>query len=127
MQSLPNHTASEAVYLLSGTLPIKADLDTRQLILCGTIARLPEDNPLKKVATRQMAIKPKHSWYSQLTSIAKDYVLDLAGTATAIFSVQRCMEMSHHSGNLVGLADETSGRNQDQIIHEVPEPVGPMP
>ena len=63
LQSLPQRTATPAVYLLAGILPIEALIHLRMLSLLGTILRS-DNNTLTDVARRQV-LKPSksRSWF----------------------------------------------------------------
>ena len=75
MMGLPESTAKEAVYLLMGALPLEAILHQRILSLFGNISRLDNNNPLKALALRQLALKdPKSgSWFGRLQEAAARY------------------------------------------------------
>ena len=78
-QSLPPNTASEALYLLSGTLPLSVELLTRKLTLFSTICNLSHANPLREIADRQLAVRSSksHSWFADLQSLVSPYDLSL--------------------------------------------------
>ncbi len=78
VQGLPSNTATEAIYLLLGTLPIEAHLHKRTLSLMGSIARLDARNPLKQLAVRQLAVKSSRSpsWFTQARNLATKYGID---------------------------------------------------
>ena len=79
IQSLPQNTATEAIYLLAGCLPISAELDLQRLTLAGGVSRLPEENPLSIMARRQVELEnPKsNSWFAQAIQMAERYGIDL--------------------------------------------------
>ena len=63
---LPERVASCAIYILSGQLPLEADLHLRRLSLYGNIVR--NDCIERELATRQLAIKDStsKSWFVAL-------------------------------------------------------------
>ena len=79
IQGLPSNVSSEAVYILLGTVPVKAHLHRRILSLLGSIARLGPSNPLYQVAARQLAVKTPEakSWSSQARRIGELYGIDI--------------------------------------------------
>jgi hypothetical protein len=76
LQSLPDTTAIEALYILAGVLPVEAQLDIKILHFFGKIANL-EDSTLRQVALRQLATKElsSNSWFIYVTKIAYKYQL----------------------------------------------------
>ena len=76
IQSLPDSTAVEALYILSGTLPIEAQLDIRTLTFFGKIANR-ENDILQKIGLRQLALKDlnSNSWFIYVTKLANNYNL----------------------------------------------------
>ena len=80
IQGLPKNTATEAIYILLGALPIKAHLHRRVLSLVGSIARLSPDNPLKLLATRQLATKDASftGWFQQASRIGEVYGINIS-------------------------------------------------
>jgi hypothetical protein len=76
LQSLPDTTAIEAIYILAGVLPVEAQLDIKILNFFGKIANL-EDSTLRQVALRQLATKElsSNSWFIYVTKIAFKYQL----------------------------------------------------
>ncbi len=78
IQGLPVRTATEAIYLLSGSLPVEADLDLRTLTLLGSIMRLEDSHALKTLALRQLALEDRtSSWFAHARSICLKYNLCL--------------------------------------------------
>lgn len=79
IQGLPKTTATEAVFLLIGALPLTAELHARRLLLAGAVGRLAPDNPLRCAFVRQLAVKgpSSNSWIIQTMNIAELYNLDL--------------------------------------------------
>ena len=77
-QSLPERTASEAIFLLLGTLPAESHMHLRTLTLFGNICRLQQDAPLRRLALRQLAgLLTSHSWFVHVRNIAAEYGIDL--------------------------------------------------
>ena len=79
LQSLPESTAAEAVYLLLGALPLEAILHQRIFALFGNITRLDNDNPLKALALRQLALKDdkSKSWFCKIQELATTYHIEI--------------------------------------------------
>ena len=76
IQSLPSGTANEAIYLLLGAAPVEAILHMRILSLLGSITRLEASNPLKRLATRQLALD-RASWFQYAGEVASRYGIDI--------------------------------------------------
>jgi hypothetical protein len=78
IQSLSKRTASEAVYLLMGMLPIQAEIHIRTLSLFGAVMRLEEGTLLRNLAERQLAVNsnPRTCWFRYVWDIAKTYGLE---------------------------------------------------
>ena len=78
IQGLPDSTASEAVYLLLGTVPIEATLHQRVLSLFGSVCRLEPKHPIRLMAMRQMAVKSESSksWLAYIRSLGHIYGFD---------------------------------------------------
>ena len=78
IQGLPKSTAIEFIYLLSGTLPVEAELDVRRLTLFGAVCRGAETNStLRKLAQRQLSLENKHSWFQLLIATAVKYSINI--------------------------------------------------
>ena len=74
IQGLPKRTATPAVYLLSGSLPLEAQIDRRRLRILPSL----RDNPtLRAIIHRQIAIKPdkSHSWVVETQALLRKYQL----------------------------------------------------
>ena len=91
IQSLPKHTASEAVYLLLGTLPTTAVIHTSMMGLAGSIARLSPDHPLHQLAIRQLLIKndSSKSWFVGLRKVADKYNIPVIQYMNSPWEAQR--------------------------------------
>jgi hypothetical protein len=76
LQSLPERTATQAVYLLSGVLPIEGLIHIRKLSLIGAIARL-GNKVLSEVAVRQCGMKDmsSDSWFKDVELLLLRYGL----------------------------------------------------
>ena len=74
LQGLPERTASEAIYLLVGTLPVEGLLHLRTLSMLGSILRQP-GTTLHMLAHRQLALHTKGSWFSYCRSLCIQYDL----------------------------------------------------
>ena len=79
IQSLPQNVATPAIYLLSGSIPVKAHLHMRYMSMFGAIARLDLNNPLRQVATRQLAVKDdvSKSWFSRVNTLGALYHINI--------------------------------------------------
>ena len=79
IQHLPESTATEAIYLMLGALPIEAEIHARMLSLFGNITRLKSGDALKELARRQLAMSSSNpdSWFTHLEEIATAYESDL--------------------------------------------------
>ncbi|CAG2246109.1 unnamed protein product [Mytilus edulis] len=73
---LPERTADSATYLLSGQMPIEAEIDKRTLTLFGNIIRNPNTVEFK-LAQRQLAIKDRNSksWFTYVQQLLEKYNL----------------------------------------------------
>jgi hypothetical protein len=74
IQALPKRTATPAIHILTGALPIEAEVDRRKLLMLPTLA----ENPMMtRILHRQMAIKDHKasSWVMDIQ--AKLYKYDL--------------------------------------------------
>ena len=78
IQSLPNRTATSAVYLLLGVLPITAELHKRQLSLFHAIATS-ENNSMREIAWRQHSIGRPNSFFVKIVDILSIYKLPTFG------------------------------------------------
>ncbi|CAG2245864.1 unnamed protein product [Mytilus edulis] len=65
IMSLPICTPDPSIYILSGFLPIEAQIDQKALILFNNICRQDNSNLEKKLAIRQLSIKDQssNSWF----------------------------------------------------------------
>ena len=79
VQGLPEATASEAIYLLIGTIPIEAVLHNRILSLFGSITRLKHSEALWQLTQRQLSLRAdkRGSWFAQLAEIGSTYNIDI--------------------------------------------------
>ena len=79
LQCLRTQTSNAISLLLFGSLPILADLDTRILGLFGAICRLSDDQPLKRLAKRQLTIKSRtsKSWFAKMRIIGEKYGINV--------------------------------------------------
>lgn len=75
IQSLPERTADAAVYLLLGAPPLEAILDSKKLILFGSICR--DGGVEKDIACRQISIKDykTKSWFVDIKQCLLKYSL----------------------------------------------------
>ena len=131
IQGLPTNTASEAVYLLLGELPLEAELDKRIFNLYGAVCRAEENSSLQELATRQLAVDNKSSWFQQLTQLSVQYDIDIHGPRHVPWRKRTWKEYTHTVINnywfqklLEGILDKTSTRYIDlQHCEHGPHPV----
>ena len=83
IQGLPRSTATEAIYLLLGELPIDAEIDIRILTLYGAICRAEDNKTLRNLASRQLCLENKYSWFQEIIHIAFKYNINLSHTIEA--------------------------------------------
>ena len=76
VQSLPESCAKEAVYLLLGAVPVQTLIHQRVLCLLGSISRMGPDESLHRLATRQLGLSVKPSWFAYVTDICNEYNMD---------------------------------------------------
>ncbi|CAC5371114.1 unnamed protein product [Mytilus coruscus] len=78
--SLPTSTATPAIYILSGQLPIEGQIHKKILSLFGNICRQPHDSLEKQIAYRQLLMKTddSHSWFIIVKTILAKYNLPSA-------------------------------------------------
>ena len=79
IQGLPENTATEAVFLLCGAVPIEAQLHRKTLSLFGQITRLPREHQLYNLAKRQFATQlgNPNSWFTHVYNIGRKYNIDI--------------------------------------------------
>ena len=79
IQHLPESTATVAIYLMLGAMPIEAEIHIRMLSLFVNITRLKRGDALKELARRQLAMSSSNpgSWFTHLEEIAITYEIDL--------------------------------------------------
>ena len=73
--SLREGVASEAIFLLSGLVPVEGEIHLRMLTTYGAITRLHEGAPLRNVAMRQMSLphQKRGSWFQYIKEKASMY------------------------------------------------------
>ena len=73
--SLPTRTADPAVYILSGLLPVEAQIHVRALGLFNNICNQAEDSVEKTLARRQLIVKSNesNSWSIEIKNILRKY------------------------------------------------------
>ena len=78
IQHLPERVASCSVYIMSGLLPIEAEIHKSQLTLLGNIIR--QDCVEREIALRQLAVKDfnSNSWFVSVQEILFQYDLPTA-------------------------------------------------
>ena len=76
IKNLPASTASSAIFILTGTISMEAEIHRNQITLFGSIARS-NDTTIKKLAKKQLAAKdlPKNSWFKNLCHLHQKYEL----------------------------------------------------
>ena len=78
IQALPENTASEAIYLLLGAIPVQAIYHIKVMTLFGSICCLPQTHALQLLCKRQLAMdNSKNSWINLVTSIGEKYNIDI--------------------------------------------------
>lgn len=75
--SLPKSVADPAVYILSGILPIEAQIDIKILGFFNNVTHQEENSVEKELARRQLAVKPNDScsWFIVLKETLRKYDL----------------------------------------------------
>ena len=75
--ALPSSMADIAVYILSGILPIEAQMHIRSLVLFNNVCRQTEDSSEKAPARRQLIVKPDSNvnWFVGIKHLQKQYEL----------------------------------------------------
>ncbi len=77
MMALRNKTASAAVYLLKGSIPIRGEIHIQMLKLYGAITRMPQNSSLNKIAFRQLTVgHARKSWFIQIRKVAMLYNIE---------------------------------------------------
>jgi hypothetical protein len=73
--SLPTRTADSAVYILSGLLPVEAQIHIRALGLFNSICNQAEDSVEKTLARMQLIVKSNesNSWFIEIKNILRKY------------------------------------------------------
>jgi len=73
--SLPNNVADIPIYILSGLLPIEAEIHLKALSLFGNITRAKRSSVEWKLADRQLLLKNRnsHSWFVDIKKICLKY------------------------------------------------------
>jgi hypothetical protein len=76
LQSLPERTAKPAIYILLGSAPLEASLDTNTLTFFGKIAT-DKGSVLHQIAARQLAVKSmdSRSWLVYIVKLCHKYCL----------------------------------------------------
>ena len=78
--SLPTRTAGAAVYVLSGLLPVEAQIHIRTLGLFNNICNQADNSIEKNLARRQLIVKSNESssWFIEIKYILRKYNLQKA-------------------------------------------------
>ena len=73
--NIPINTADSAVYILSGLLPIEAQIDKKILTLFNNICRQEDSSVEKQIAWRQITVKTlkSNSWFITVKIILLKY------------------------------------------------------
>jgi hypothetical protein len=73
--SLPVNTADTAIYILTGILPVEAQIEKKALIHLGALCRLPHGSAERRIAYRQLCVKPRNtnSWFAAVRIICVKY------------------------------------------------------
>jgi hypothetical protein len=80
LQGLPSNTATEAIYILLGEIPLEAYLDLRILSLYGAICRAEDNKLLQEITTRQLALDNRRSWFQEVLRLCATYHLEIDTT-----------------------------------------------
>jgi hypothetical protein len=78
LQGLHEKAADPAVYLLAGTLPLRARLDISRINLLLQVFSLSPENPLRRIGERQLKQNNHYSWFCRTNDIIKSYNLELS-------------------------------------------------
>jgi hypothetical protein len=78
--SLPTRTADAAVYVLSGLLPVEAQIHIRTLVLFNNICNQADNSIEKNLARKQLIVKSNESssWFIEIKYILRKYILQEA-------------------------------------------------
>lgn len=82
IQGLPKNTATEAIYIMLGTLPIEAEIHIRALTLFGAVCRS-RNTTLVDLANRQLGLGGKHSWFTYIQKLCCQYQINIEGATNA--------------------------------------------
>ena len=77
IQSLPTRTANSIVYLLLGALPLKAEIEKRQLGLFYSVIKS-ENSTLQQLWKRQFMLKQNGSFFGYIAGVIEKYHLPSA-------------------------------------------------
>ena len=94
--SLPTRTADAAVYVLSGILPVEAQIHIRTLVLFNNICNQADNSIEKNLARRQLIVKSNEStsWLIEI----RDRPFNLKGGGVMAFCfVQKLFFEQHKS------------------------------
>ena len=75
--AVPNNTADPAIYILTGLLPIEAQIDKKVLTLFNNICNQKDTSVEKQIAWRQSSVKTlkSHSWFIAVKKLLWKYDL----------------------------------------------------
>ena len=79
IQSLPESTAKEGIYLLLGATTLESLYHIKVLTMFGNICRLPRGHLLYRLCRRQLAMRAdsKASWLTLVTSLGEKYNINI--------------------------------------------------
>ena len=82
MLSVPVNTPDAAVYILTGILPIEAQIHKKTLIFFNNVCRQSDESIEKRLAIRQITVKTlkSNSWFISVKKLLWKYDLDEADT-----------------------------------------------
>ena len=88
--SLRDGIADEAVYILMGLLPAEAEL-INESCPYGSITRLNEEHPLRRLGLRQAAIpsEKRYSWFGNVHAVTRIYGIEATVMAATITPWQK--------------------------------------
>ena len=75
--SVPTYTPDAAVYILSGLLPVEAQIHKKKLTFFNNVCHQPENSIEKQLAVRQSSVKSinSNSWFIEVKKVLWKYDL----------------------------------------------------
>ncbi|CAG2222527.1 unnamed protein product [Mytilus edulis] len=83
--SLPTRCPDPAVYILTGILPVEAQIHIKTLTFFNNVYHQSEESTMKKLARRQMTVcsEASNSWFININKLLRLYNLNEANTYLA--------------------------------------------